>query len=87
MKIIAIVTLPSEIWRILSRIGWPTKAPDFEPPIDFADSQLVAGTVDGFLAMEYDYSEGGPDPPSALPQWENDTDPPHWEDSHYVIYD
>ncbi len=58
---------------------------------DFADSdvsQLVAGTVDGFPAMEYDYSEAGPDPPHPnLPQWENDIDSQHWEDPNYIIYD
>ncbi|MCE5316658.1 MAG: transposase [Parachlamydia sp.] len=34
MKIIAIDTHSSEKWRILSRIGWPTKALDFDPPAD-----------------------------------------------------
>ena len=35
-----------------------------------------------------DYSEAGPDPPNFdLPQWENYTDPPHWEDFNYIIND
>jgi len=50
MKIRAIVTDKAKIWRILAGIGWPTEAPDFDPPADFSKweiCQLVPGTLDG----------------------------------------
>jgi hypothetical protein len=91
MKIVAIVTHPTEIGRILSGIGWPTHIPEFDPPYydDENVSQLVIGTVDGFPSiMEYDQFNAGPDPPqSDLSQWENESDPPHWEDLNYISYD
>ena len=51
MKITKIVTHPTEIWRSLSKIGWPTTTPEFDEPQDLAEwdiCQLVPGTVDGF---------------------------------------
>ncbi|MCE5316352.1 MAG: hypothetical protein LLG04_03185 [Parachlamydia sp.] len=40
MKIIAIVTHPSNIRLILSRIGWPTEAADFNSPDDIAYQEV-----------------------------------------------
>ena len=37
MKITKIVTHPTEIWRILSKIGWPTTTPEFDEPQDLAE--------------------------------------------------
>jgi hypothetical protein len=33
-------------------IGWPTEAPDFDPPFDFEICQLVSGTLDGFPTID-----------------------------------
>ncbi len=51
MKIIKFVTQPTEILRILTKIGWPTTAPDFDKSQDFGEweiCQLILGTADGF---------------------------------------
>jgi len=78
----------AEIRRILSRIGWPTEIPEFDPSYDLADwdlCQLIPGTEDGFAPDETQFQgEGGPDPPflenhTDPPHWEDDSDPPHWE--------
>lgn len=92
MKIIRIVTHPAEIRRILSNIGWPTVAPEFDPPYELIDwniCQLIPGTADGFPDVyETCYSEEGPDPPqSDLIQVESYIDPLHWDDSNYITYD
>jgi len=87
MKIRAIVTDKAKIWRILAGIGWPTEAPDFDPPADFSKweiCQLVPGTLDGFPTFDEScHCESGPDPPNC----ENCIDPPHWEDPNDIIYD
>ena len=87
MKIIKIVTSPTQIWHILSKIGWPTTAPDFDEPQDLVEwdiCQLIPGTADGF-PEEYDlpYSSG-PDPPEC--HFSDNIDSPHWEDS-FIQYD
>ena len=64
IKIIAFVTHSAEINRILKRIGWQAKIPEFDPPNNFDEfeiCQLISGTEDGFL-QEDDYTQG-PDPP------------------------
>jgi len=95
MKIRTIVTDKSKIWRILKGIGWPTEAPDFDPPSDFSDReicQLVAGTCDGFPTIEDSCCfESGHDPPECaedvdFPHHEDSIDPPHWEDTNFIIY-
>ncbi len=61
MKISGFVTNPPDIRRILLGLGWPTEAPDFDPPYDYnkdpqrlfegfekAYCQLVPGSKDGF---------------------------------------
>lgn len=98
MKIIKIVTCPSEIWRILNKVGWPTTTPEFDEPQDLAEwnicqlvsesemdlCQLIPGTVDGF-PEEYDLSFiSGPGPPEY--QSKDTIDPPHWEDSNFIQY-
>ena len=90
MKIIAFVTHPQKIWSILKRIGWPTETPNFDPPFDlniWSISQLIPGTSDGFPVEEFchtqNYFEADPDPP----QFKDGVDPPHWEETHYIIYD
>jgi hypothetical protein len=97
MKIIKIVTDPTQIWRILTKIGWSTTAPDFDEPQDLIEwniCQLVTGSADGF-PEEYDPPHiSGPDPPDCHfadnidpPHWEeNNIDLPHWEDS-FIQYD
>ena len=40
MKIRAIVTDKAKIWRILAGIGWPTEAPEFDPPADFSKWEI-----------------------------------------------
>jgi len=96
MKITAIVTDPAKIWRILTGIGWPTEAPDFDSPVDFSDReicQLVSGTLDGFPTIDepchFEYEH---DPPHG----EDCIDPPHeedgvdlldWDDTNSIIYD
>jgi Putative transposase/Transposase zinc-binding domain len=88
MKIVKIVTNPSEIWRILNKIGWPTTTPEFDEPQDLAEwdiCQLVPGTADGF-PEDYELPlSPGPDPPTF--QFEDDINPPHWEDSNFIQYD
>ena len=85
MRITKFVTHPTEIWRILTKLGWPTTAPDFDEPHDFAEweiCQLVLGTTDGFPAdCDQSYTTG-PDPPHV----DDNIDPPHWENS-YIQYD
>ena len=86
MKIRAIVTDKTQIWRILMGIGWKTEAPDFDPPSDFSRweiCQLVPGTLDGFPTDDAPCLESGPDPPCCI----NFIDPPHWEDTNNIIYD
>jgi len=89
MKIVAFVTHTAEIRRILSRIGWPTEPPKFDPPFDHNNwdiCQLVPGTKDGFPDIDQQVCyEVGADPPyfednSDPPHWEDNSDPPHWED-------
>nr|NGX43508.1 hypothetical protein [Chlamydiota bacterium] len=86
---IAFVTHPLEIRRILSRIGWPVAAPEFDPPYKLPDwgvCQLLSWTRDGFSQEEVQiHSERGPDPPNTEsysdPHHTDDhSDPPHWED-------
>lgn len=51
MKIIKIVTDPTQIWHILENIGWPITAHDFDEPQDLTEweiCQLMPGTVDGY---------------------------------------
>lgn len=94
MKITKIVTDPAEIRRILTKIGWPITTPEFDEAQDLAEwdiCQLVPGTADGF-PDEYDQSHtscidpaSGTDPPESF--IEDNTDPPHWEDSNFIQYD
>jgi hypothetical protein len=81
IRILGFVTHTAEIHRILSGLGWPLKAHDFDPPHDFCERdicQLILGTVDGFPEMEVQvHCEIGPDPPFE----DNCSDPPHWDDS------
>lgn len=93
MKITKIVTHPTEIWRILTKIGWPTTTPEFDEPQDLVEwdiCQLVPGTADGF-PDEYDHShKSGTDPP--VYNFSDDhisvenIEPPHWEEN-YIQYD
>ncbi|HKZ00265.1 MAG TPA: transposase [Rhabdochlamydiaceae bacterium] len=89
IKITAFVTHSAEIKRILTRIGWPTEVPEFDPPHNLVDRnicQLIPGTVDGFpqdevqipgkSGMDPPFLENGTDPP----HWDDHSDPPHWED-------
>jgi len=89
IKIITFVTCAAEIRRILSGIGWPTVAPEFdpyaepEPTYDICD--LMPGTKDGFPDIEDQvHYDSGPDPPSPEyidpPHCEYERDSPHWED-------
>ena len=84
----AFVTHVAEIRRILSGIGWPIIAPEFDSPHDLVAydiCQLVSRTKDGFHeAEEPYYSTAGPDPPTydescVPPLWQDTIDPPHWE--------
>ena len=80
IKIIALVTHRSQIWRILQGIGWPTEVPEFDPEYEVVTwniCQLVPGTEDGFPKIESQvHPEIGPDPP-----WHDYPDPPHSEDN------
>jgi hypothetical protein len=50
IKIIAFVTHTAQIQRILSGIGWPCVAIEFDPPYELWNCQLVPGTKKmGFL--------------------------------------
>ena len=89
LKIITFVTHPLEIRRLLSRIGWPTAVPVFDPPYERPEwdvCQLLSGTEDGFSHEEIQiHSSGGPDPPfiesySDPPHCDDHSDLPHWED-------
>lgn len=77
MKITKIVTDPTQIWRILTKIGVSTTAPDFDEPQDLVEwdiCQLVPGSADGF-PEEYDLlHSSGPDPPNC--HFEYNIDPP-----------
>jgi Putative transposase/Transposase zinc-binding domain len=81
MKITKIITDPTQIWRILTKICWPTTVPDFDEPQDLVEwdiCQLVSGSADGF-PEEYDPPHtSGSDPPDC--HFEDNVDPPHWED-------
>ena len=80
MKIIKIVTDPTQIWRILNKIGWPTTPSEFDEPqnlVEWDVCQLVAGTVDGFPESYNSPQTSGPDPPG----FDDYIDPHHWEDS------
>ena len=85
MKIIKIVTDPTQIWRILNKIGWPVTTSEFDEPPDLVEwdiCQLVQGTIDGFQET-YDFSHtSGPDPPKL----DDNIDSMHWEDS-FIQYD
>jgi Putative transposase len=87
MKITKIVTNSTQIWRILTKINWPTTTPDFNEAQDLVEwdiCQLVPGSEDGF-PEEYDSPHtSGPDPPDC--HFEDNIDPPHWEDS-FIQYD
>ena len=88
MKITKIVTHPTEIWRIISKIGWPTTTPEFDEPQDLAEwdiCQLVPGTVDGFPDEHDQPHTSGPDPPNC--HFEDNVDPPHYEESNFIQYD
>ncbi len=86
IKITKIVTNPTEIWRILTKIGWPTTTPEFDEPQDFVEwdiCQLVPNTKDGF-PDDYGHAyKSGTDPPEISHE---NIDPPHWEDS-FIQYD
>jgi len=90
MRIVKFVTHSTEIWQILSGMGWPSVAPEFDEPQDLVEwniSQLTVETEDGFPVYE-ENREHGPDPPQcASIEWESCVDPPHWEDTNYIIYD
>ena len=79
IKITHFVTHPLDIHRILSKIGWPTEIPEFDPPYDFSElhvCQLIPGTKDGFFDdRALIQGEVGPDPPFI----DYSCDPPHWE--------
>ena len=78
IKITSIVTDKVKIWRILKGIGWPTEAPNFDPPSDFEICRLVSGTLDGFPTIDEPCRfESDHDPP----QYEDCIDPSHGEDS------
>src|SRR5262245_18717922 len=86
MKIIKIVIDPTQVWRVLKKIGWPTTAPEFDEPQDLVEwdiCQLVSGTADGFPEDYYPPYTSGPDPPEFD---DSPIDPPHWEDS-FIQYD
>ena len=88
MKITKIVTDPTEIRRILTKIGWPITKPEFDEPQDLVEwdiCQLVSGTLDGF-PEEYDQFYSGKDPPESH-FLEDNIDPPHWEDTNFIQYD
>lgn len=90
IKIVAFVTHAAQIRRILSGIGWPTVAPEFDPyaepePVIYEVCDLLPGTKDGFPDIEEQvHYDSGPDPPSSEyidpPHYEYECDPPHWED-------
>ena len=90
MKIVAIVTHPAEIKKILYGIGWPTEVPEFDPPYDLPDRdicQLLFWSEDGFSPDETaaQITAGGPDPPllesySDPPHSDDHSDPPFWEE-------
>jgi hypothetical protein len=89
LKIVAFVTHPVEIQRILSGIGWSRNISEFDPPYIIPEwdiCQLLAGTEDGFASdLSLIVTITGPDPPFTAcccdpPHWEDDSDPPHWED-------
>ena len=95
MKIIKIVTDPTQIWRILKKIGWPTTAPEFDEPQDLVEwdiCQLVSGTADGFPTIDEPCRfESDHDPPQYedcidRPNGEDNIDSPHWEDTDCIIY-
>ena len=58
----------------------------YPPYDDFADwniSQLVSDTPDGFPSLDEPiYHESGPDPPHV-----DYYDPPHSEETSYIVYD
>jgi hypothetical protein len=87
MKIRVIITDKTLIWRILKGIGWPTAAPEFDPPEDFSKweiCQLIPGSADGFpIVDEPCHFKSGSDPP----HYEDCIDPPHWEDPNHIVYD
>ena len=86
IKITKIVTHPTAIWRILSKIGWPTATPEFGEPLDLVEwdiCQLVPNTKDGFPDDYVHSYKSGTDPPE-FP--EENIDSPHWEDS-FIQYD
>jgi hypothetical protein len=88
MKITKIVTHLTEIWRILSKIGWPTTTPEFDEPQDLVEwdiCQLVLGTVDGFPDVYDQPHTSGTDPPNC--HFEDNIDPPHYEESNVIQYD
>jgi hypothetical protein len=95
MKITSFVLHPVEIRRILTRIGWPTEIPEFDPPYDFPDRdicQLLPWTEDGFPSDDLQVANSaGPDHPfidysSDPPLWDDHSDPPPgWKVSDPVV--
>jgi hypothetical protein len=83
IKIIAFVIHAAQIRRILSGIGLPTVAPEFDLEYDTVTwdiCQLEQTTLDGFPEFESQaHSETGPDPPHC----DDYSDPPHWEDNYH----
>lgn len=79
---------PTQIWRILNKIGWPTTTPEFDEPQDLNEwdiCQLLPDTADGFMEefdLSHDSDDSGPDPPG----YEDNIDPPHWEEA-FIQYD
>jgi hypothetical protein len=87
MKINRIVTNSTEIRRILTKIGWPTIAPEFDEPqalIEWEICQLIPDTHDGFPDETDQSFTLGTDPPE---YYFSEIDPPHWEESNFIQYD
>jgi len=82
IKITTFVLNTAEIRRVLSRIGWPTEIPQFDPPFDLPNwdiCQLLPWTKDGFPPIQDEnpiMGETNPKPP----HWDDHSDPPFWED-------
>ena len=85
MKIIKIVTDPTQIWRILNKISWPATTSEFDEPQDLVEwdiCQLLPGTTDGFQEAYDPPHTSRPDPP----QFDDNVESIHWEDS-FIQYD
>jgi hypothetical protein len=87
IKISRIVTNTTEIWRLLTKIGWPATAPEFDEPLDLVEweiCQLAPGTDNGFPDDRDQSYTSGKDPPE---YYFSEIDPPHWEESNFIQYD